>query len=195
MISILFIKKCHGIHTPTVQLPMSVHPFIAFVAFLTVATPAAWWFTQQAGASHVFIAEASFANNDKQDWVAVYNPTLNSKSLKGYYLSDDLDDPLKWQVTSDWVVASHDAIVFYGKSAKQAPYGAPKLNFNLSNGETLVLTAPDGSSQLDRMTLVAPPNYDGAFTLGRSSTENPTVEVFYHANSSAGATTVAADGV
>ena len=156
-----------------------IHPIQVIFLILCVLTPVLFWVAQNKAAGSVYIKESSFTNNDKQDWVDLYNPTLNSISLKGYFLSDDIDDPTKWQFTSGWIIESHDTLRVFGKSSDTAPFGSAILNFNLGNGETLVLTAPDGKRQLDRMTLLAPPGYKGLFTMGRPTSDPGITEVFY----------------
>ena len=156
-----------------------IHPLQVLILVMTVLTPLLYWLTQGQAAQGVYIKEASFTNNDKQDWVDLYNPTLNSISLKGYFLSDDVDNPTKWQFTSGWIIESHNTLRIFGKSSDTAPFGSAILNFNLGNGETLVLTAPDGKRQLDRITLLAPPNYQGVFTTGRPTSDLGITEVFY----------------
>ncbi len=161
-------------------------PLHILVLLFTLLTPVLFWLSQSQSASTVYLKEASFTNNAKEDWLDLYNPTLNSISMKGYFLSDNLDDPTKWQFTSDWVIGSHQTLRVYGKASDSAPYGSARLNFNLGNGETLVLTARDGKSQIDRMTLLAPPNYEGSFTMGRPGNDLSITEVFYQETTGAG---------
>lgn len=127
----------------------------------------------------VQISEVSFANNDKQDWVEFYNPALSSLSLKGYFISDDANEPTRYRITRDLIVQSHDVVLVYGKSAKRAPAGAIRLNFNISNGETVLLTAPDGSTTVDRISVISPPDFQGPFSVGRSLYDGRSTSIFY----------------
>jgi hypothetical protein len=131
----------------------------------------------------LFIQEVSFSNNDKQDWVKIYNPSMNSISLKGYYLSDDLDDPFRFQIPFDLVIPAHGSALLHGKKSDHLAIDSVKLNFSLSNGETLILTHPN-EQQLDRITLVAPLDYKGKFTIGRETKTPDKTEIFYSNGSS-----------
>lgn len=145
-----------------------------------IAVMATWlfWAVRLQQSAQIFISEVSFSNNEKQDWVEIYNPTLKNLSLKHYYLSDDADDPTRYQISYELVVFSHGVVTLFCKNAKGIPAGAFRLPFNLAEGETLGLSAPDGYL-LDKLHLVAPQNFQGAFTLGRPSTDKNNVNVFY----------------
>lgn len=136
------------------------------------------WTTASQSAATVFISEVSFANNDKQDWVELYNPSLHNRSLKYFYLSDDNTDPTRYQIPFELVIPSHGTVTLYGKKADRIPAGALRLSFNLGSGETLLLSAPDGSP-VDRLTLLAPPEFKGTFSLGRTSLDTSKTDIFY----------------
>ena len=77
---------------------------------------------------------------------------------------------------------------FSGKQMTDVQVG-DHLDFFLvehSAPDMLVLTARDGKSQIDRMTLLAPPNYEGSFTMGRPGNDLSITEVFYQETSGTG---------
>ena len=39
--------------------------------------------------------------NEYSDWVELYNAGSGTANLKGYFLTDNLDNPVKWQITQD----------------------------------------------------------------------------------------------
>ena len=163
------------------QTYRSIKPYLfaVFVAIVAASAFALYLATETQSANHLFISEVSFANNDKQDWVELYNPSLNSVSLKGYYLSDDIDDPERFRVPFDVIVPAHGTALLYGAKAENLPLDAIKLNFSFSNGESVILTSPSGKTQLDRITLVAPTAYKGQFSIGHNLKDSEVVEISY----------------
>ena len=86
------------------------------------------------------------------DWIEVYNPGPTPVDLAGYYLSDDPDDPLAWQIpATDPAATTMPAGGFLLLWAdKDEDQGATHLGFKLSgDGETISLTAPDGLTLVD----------------------------------------------
>lgn len=95
------------------------------------------------------------------DWVEIYNPPGSGiTNLAGYYISDDPDSLDKWMIPADdagvTTVLPNNFIVFwidddYGNAN---PQGADhNAGFTLStDGETFLLTAPDGVTIIDSVT-------------------------------------------
>ncbi len=87
------------------------------------------------------------ADGNFYDWIELYNSSSKTVSLAGYGLSDKESKPYKYTFPEDASIgADQRLIVFCDSLIPQIPrqYTAP---FGLStNGETLILTAPDGSS-------------------------------------------------
>ncbi|MAF14808.1 MAG: hypothetical protein CMG93_02345 [Marinomonas sp.] len=163
------------------QTYRSIKPYLfaAFVAIVAAGALVLHHTTTSVVANHLFISEVSFANNDKQDWIELYNPSLNSVSLKGYYLSDDIEDPERFRIPFDVIVPAHGTALLYGAKAENLPLDAIKLNFSLSNGESVILTSPSGKTQLDRITLVAPTAYKGQLSIGHNLKDSEVVEISY----------------
>ncbi|MCW8356915.1 lamin tail domain-containing protein [Marinomonas pontica] len=163
------------------QTYRSIKPYLftGFMAVTAVVAFALHQTTVTAAANQLFISEVSFANNDKQDWIELYNPSLNSVSLKGYYLSDDLDDPERFRIPFDVIVPAHGTALLHGEKAENLPMNAIKLNFSLGNGETVTLTSPSGKTQLDRIALIAPASYKGQFSIGHKIKNPDIVEISY----------------
>jgi hypothetical protein len=101
------------------------------------------------------------------DWVEIFNPPGSGiTNLAGYYLSDDIADLTKWQIPAVdagvTTVLPNNFIVFWidddynNMNSQGADHNA---GFTLSSeGETFILTAPDGTSIIDSVTypLMAP---------------------------------------
>lgn len=77
------------------------------------------------------------------DWVELYNPGDHSLNLKGYGLSDDIDDPFKWTFGSI-DLKTKDYLVLYGGHDLENPR-LPHLPFAFEAGEEgLFLSNPEG---------------------------------------------------
>lgn len=149
---------------------------IGGIAILTVVL---WVLLNHTYPNQLLINEVSFNNNDGADWIELYNPSLSSVSLKGYYLSDSSNDLTKFEITDDIAVPRQGFIVFYGEDATSTNEGL-RLSFNIKNGETIYLVASDGVTIIDRLTVIA--NDDdatstsiGSFPDGRDQTFTFTV--------------------
>ncbi|MDA1241805.1 MAG: lamin tail domain-containing protein [Bacteroidetes bacterium] len=116
------------------------------------------------------------------DWVEIHNPTNVPLDLAGYYVSDKLNNPTKWQVPSgvpDFTVIPPGGYVLLWAD-EQGSQGWNHMNFKLSSlGEVVVLRSPDGFSIADSLhfgainpdeSLARLPNATGPFVI----TANPT---------------------
>jgi len=79
---------------------------IVLLVCLLVGTFCLYVFARHTQPTNVVINEISFSNNDKNDWVEIYNPTLNNVSLKGYYLTDTQKEYTRFLIEEDIVVPS-----------------------------------------------------------------------------------------
>ncbi|MBR5326547.1 MAG: CotH kinase family protein [Prevotella sp.] len=104
----------------------------------------------------VRINEVSAANgifvNDywkRDDWVELYNTTDAAIDVEGMYLSDDLEDPMKYQITkgetqTTTVIPAHGHLVIW--CDKESPKSQLHASFKLaSEGGDMLLTAKDES--------------------------------------------------
>ena len=88
---------------------------------------------------------------DYEDWIELYNNSASSIDLNGFYLSDKISSPTKWQITEALVIEPYSYQLIYLSGINQmsanGQYGnAPHTNFKLSqtrNDEYLVLTNTD----------------------------------------------------
>lgn len=127
--------------------------------------------------SGLVVNEVSFNNNNGNDWIELYNPSLTSVSLKGYYLTDSNKKLTKFKITDDIVVPRHGYIVFYGKRTDEVGEGL-RLPFNIGNGETIYLVANDGVTIIDRLTVVKSENDIESLSIGRFPDGNTEVFIF-----------------
>lgn len=76
------------------------------------------------------------------DWIELHNPTDSPAVLDGYFLSDNPEKPMKWQITSLTIPAGGYEIICctdQEDATFEAPFGLSK------NGCSLVLTGPVGT--------------------------------------------------
>ncbi len=88
------------------------------------------------------------------DWVEIFNPGGDAVALSGYFFSDDPEDVTKWQVPMDSgivVPAGGYAGVWLDNDPEDGP---DHLGFRLAaEGDLLILTAPDGVTVIEQVTL------------------------------------------
>lgn len=90
---------------------------------------------------------------DYDDWFELYNPNGFAVDLTGYYLSDDPSDLTKDRIIDPaaLIIPAEGHLLFWAD--EQGEQGSTHMNFRLSaNGESLILTAPDGTTVIDQRT-------------------------------------------
>lgn len=98
------------------------------------------------------------------DWVEIYNPDGTDLSLDGYFVSDDSGDPTKWQLNDGLVVPAGGYLLLWLDDDVED--GIDHLPFQLAaEGEEFLLTAPDGLTVLDQVSL---PGQHADISYGRS---------------------------
>lgn len=101
------------------------------------------------------LAKNTSTNTDSsgqyEDWIELYNPTIQSISLDGYYLSDSPDSLMRWQFPSGVSIAPlRYFLIWCDNDLDQAGLHA---NFKLSaDGEFIALTSPDGITIIDSVS-------------------------------------------
>ena len=97
-------------------------------------------------------------SGDFDDWIEIYNAGSSDVNLADYYISDDPTAPTLWQIPATnaalTTVPAGGFLLLWAD--KDLADGANHINLKLSsNGETLVLLLPDGSTQVDAVTFGA----------------------------------------
>jgi len=107
------------------------------------------WMAENTG----FLLDPGTSNYD--DWFELYNHSDNPAELAGYYLTDDLNNPLQYQIPAGYRVPAHGFLLVWadGKpSANDTNSADLHVNFKLNkDGEAIGLFAPDGSA-IDALT-------------------------------------------
>ena len=73
------------------------------------------------GYSQLLINEYSAANYDSyqdnygeyEDWFEVYNTTASAIDINGYYISDKVNNPTKWQIPSSFIIPAGGVRVIF----------------------------------------------------------------------------------
>ncbi len=95
------------------------------------------------------------ASGSYEDWIEIYNSGTEAINLAGYYISDDIGDPLAWQIpdnnSSLTTIPAGGFLILWAD--KDTDEGADHIDIKLSSdGEDIILTMPDGSTIVDSYT-------------------------------------------
>jgi hypothetical protein len=82
------------------------------------------------------------------DWVELYNSGSQPVQLNGYYLTDNISDPLKWQININAVIGSGKYLVIWADGLNTGLHTSFKLS---ATGEELALVSPQAEI-LDSLT-------------------------------------------
>ena len=92
-------------------------------------------------------------NGEFDDWIEVFNPNAFPVDLAGWYISDDPANITRYQFPTggtEAVVPSNGWLLVWADN--QSAQGDLHTNFGLSsNGESVILTGPDGVSIVDQI--------------------------------------------
>ncbi|NLL87882.1 MAG: hypothetical protein GX228_02975 [Firmicutes bacterium] len=82
------------------------------------------------------------------DWIELFNPQADSIDLSGFYLSDDLSDPFKWQFPDNITIPAEGYLLVWASGQDKAGLSEIHTNFSLgSEGEPILLTGLDSVLQ------------------------------------------------
>jgi len=92
------------------------------------------------------------------DWIEIYNPGPDPVDIGGMYISDDLTNVTAWQIPAtapdSTTIPAGGFIVLWAD--KQPEQGILHVKIKLSSGgEDVVLTAPNGTTEIDSYTFGA----------------------------------------
>lgn len=88
---------------------------------------------------------------DSPDWIELYNPGPTAVDLTGWGLSDSIGSPMKW-VFPEVTIGAHDYLIVFASDRDEPvdPNGYLHTNYRLdADGESVVLTGPDGTTTVD----------------------------------------------
>lgn len=82
-----------------------------------------------------------------EDWIELYNTSAASVDLSGYYLSDKINNILKWQFPAGVSIPANGYLVVLASSENTLMYGYQNTNFKLTQtdgDEYVILSNPTG---------------------------------------------------
>lgn len=93
-----------------------------------------------------------------EDWIEIHNPTSVAIDIAGYYLTDRMDRPQKWQVPSgiadSTVIQPGEFVLLFAD--EEGIQGWNHMNFKLNSlGEHIAFRSPDGFSVVDSTNIPA----------------------------------------
>ncbi len=103
----------------------------------------------------VNVADATDEAGQVEDWFEIYNPNNFPVNLAGYYISDNPENPRKWQVpffnAAATTIGANDWLLFWAD--EDQTQGITHTSFRLSNNsEALRVTTPDGITLVDQIS-------------------------------------------
>jgi hypothetical protein len=85
---------------------------------------------------------AKDSSGNSPDWVELYNYSARTVNLRGYYLSDDRDEPLTYKLANDTIIEGNSYLLLWadgiGTEHQHLPLGLS------GDGESFLLSSPDG---------------------------------------------------
>ena len=135
-------------------------------AFMAVAS-----YATQANPQHLVVSEIVSSNastltdhfGEQSDWIELHNPGDRRADLAGWYLTDDPDQPDRWQIPELVIEPGGYAVIFASGRDQVLGDGELHTNFRISqDGEPILLVRPDGQTVVDRLPAVEIPR-DASF--------------------------------
>ena len=101
----------------------------------------------------MFINEYSAANYDSyqdnygeyEDWLEIYNSSAAPIDLNGYFLTDKVSNPTKWQISSSFMIPANGVAVIFCSGRDEVAGGNAHTNFKITQtkgNEVLMLLDP-----------------------------------------------------
>jgi len=129
-------------------------------------------------ASQVVVNEFCVANysdwdqgGDNEDWIELYNNSANNINIGGYWLSNQITNPQKWEIPTGTIInANSYLIILFSGTAEYDPnqFGFLNTSFRVTqtNGEDIVFSNASGTvlESFDMATLGA---FQGNHSYGR----------------------------
>lgn len=108
--------------------------------------------------SQVLINEVTAANygglqwsetENPEDWLELKNYTDSDIDIGGYWLSDDSENPMKYEIAAGTIIAAQDFYLFFLSDLGETALGSlyPHTNFNLTQlkAESIVISDAEGN--------------------------------------------------
>ena len=104
--------------------------------------------------NEVMASNGTYTNGHAYDWLELYNPGKKAYDLSGCWLSNDPDEPQKWQFPAGSKLGGGKYFTVYctGEAHDKGKNSTYYTDFKISaKGATLMLTAADGETLITRL--------------------------------------------
>ncbi len=75
--------------------------------------------------------------NKEEDWIELFNTNGSSVDISGYFLSDNEDNPTKWEIPSGTIIPANGYLVFWCSGRDEASGGNYHTNFKLKQTKNI----------------------------------------------------------
>ena len=72
-------------------------------------------------ASNVTIYPEMYDFDDYSDWIELYNPGSEPYTMNGFFLTDDFNDPLKWEIPDNTIIGPDDYLIVWADNYDEQP--------------------------------------------------------------------------
>lgn len=131
----------------TKKIKFSFLLIIALLFLLDGKISAQNLFINEFMASNVTAVPEIVDYDDYPDWVEIYNASSSSIDMSGYFITDDLNNPIKWQIPDGAIIRAKGFLIFFADGNNDYPHGDIKyyhMPFALSkSGEEIGLYSPE----------------------------------------------------
>jgi hypothetical protein len=100
--------------------------------------------------------------NESADWIELYNVGLTTQIIGGYYLSDNFDDSIKWEIPSGTQIAAGNYHIIWADGNNTGFHSSFKLS---ASGEEIALFSPTG----EVIDSLAYPKQETNISMGRKT--------------------------
>ena len=113
--------------------------------------------------AQLFINEYSAANYDSyqdnygeyEDWIEIYNSSAVPIDLNGYFLTDKVTNPTKWQISSSFMIPANGVAVIFCSGRDEITGGNAHTNFKITQtkGNEVVMLLDPTQILIDSITV------------------------------------------
>ena len=91
------------------------------------------------------------SDGDSPDWIELFNKGSQTIDLTGMYLTDDLNDPTRWQFPEGSTIGAKEYLIVWAERSGGEFYASFALN---ANGEEIGLFDSDGLTLIDSVVFL-----------------------------------------
>ena len=90
-----------------------------------------------------------------EDWIEIYNSSATAIDLNGYFLTDKVANPTKWQIPSSFIVPGNGVAVVFCSGRDEVAGGVAHTNFKITQtkGNEVIMISDPSQVLLDSVTV------------------------------------------